>query len=225
MSALRLGALLATLMLFAACGSTRAPPDWQMNANASLERAVAAYLEGNQRLEALEFARARSDVSRTGRADLLARVELTRCAARVASLEFDECPAYVLLAVDAGPAERAYAAFLAGRHSASDVALLPAAYRGVAAGAITSEALGRIEDPLSRLVVAGVLMRDAGELPGLAELATATASGQGWRRPLLAWLEVRARRADAAGESLEAQRLRRRIGVVLGKASEGAASR
>lgn len=202
------------VVLIAGCASAPPPPDWQMNASASLARAMVAYLEGDQKLEALEFSRARRDVSATGRADLIARVELSRCAARVASLEFDDCPAFTPLAADVGPAERAFAGFLAGQAAVSDVTLLPQAYRGIAAGAVGAAALRRIEDPVSRLIAAGVLMRGGRAQPDVFELAIETASAQGWRRPLMVWLELQARRADAAGDATEAARLRRRIELV-----------
>ena len=73
--------------LLAGCSSSAPAPDWQMNARGSLERSLQAYLSGNNRVEASEFARARTELLRTGRADLLARAELMRCAGRVASLE------------------------------------------------------------------------------------------------------------------------------------------
>ena len=44
--------------------------------------------------------------------------------------------------------------------------------------------------------------------------AADTASAQGWRRPLLAWLDVQARLADERGDAAEAARLRRRMGLV-----------
>lgn len=203
------------LVLLAACGSTPPPPDWQMNAKASLERATAAYLAGNNRLEVLEFSRARADVARTGRADLLARVELTRCAARVASLVFDDCPAYAALAQDAPAPERAYARYLAGTASAADAALLPAGHREAAAGNGAAESLSALPDPLARLVAAGVLLRTGRAQPAVFGLAADTASAQGWSRPLAAWLNVQAQRAEAAGELAQAARLRRRIDLVL----------
>jgi hypothetical protein len=43
--------------------------------------------------------------------------------------------------------------------------------------------------------------------------AVETASSQGWRRPLLAWLGVQALRAEQAGDTDEAKRLRRRMDV------------
>lgn len=198
--------LLTTLLL--GCASGPPPPDWQMNAKAALERATEAYLSGNSRVATAEFARARAELARTGRADLLARAELTRCAAQVASLEFDDCPAFAALAQDAAPAERAYARYLAGRAEAGDLALLPAAQRAPA----TAEG----GTALARLVAAGVQLRSGRADPGLYGLAVATASAQGWRRPLLAWLQLQLQRAEAAQDAESAAALRRRIALVLG---------
>jgi hypothetical protein len=74
-----------------------------------------------------------------------------------------------------------------------------------------------IADPLSRLVAIGVLFEAGKADPAMVALAGDIASAQGWRRPLLAWLEVQALRAEKAGASEEAQRLRRRIELVSGK--------
>jgi hypothetical protein len=186
-----------------------------MNAKDGLQRAVTAYLQGNARVEVLEFSRARAEVARTGRADLLARLELTRCAARVASLVFDDCPGFATLAQDASAAERAYADYLAGKARPEDAALLPAQHRDMAAAKGAVEALNGISDPLSRLVAVGVLLRGGRAEPSVFAVAADTASAQGWNRPLLAWLNVQAKRAEDAGESNEAARVRRRIAMVL----------
>ena len=53
--------------------------------------------------------------------------------------------------------------------------------------------------------------------PELLVLAAETASAQGWRRPLLAWLGVAAQRAEQAGAAEEAQRLRRRMALAAGE--------
>ena len=57
-----------------------------MNAQGAAQKAIEAYLSGNARVEKLEWDRARAEVARTGRPDLLARLELMRCAAQVLSL-------------------------------------------------------------------------------------------------------------------------------------------
>ena len=203
--------LLALALVLAACSSNPPAPDWEMNAKSASERSVAAYLTGNVRIDAAEQARARAEVARTGRADLLARVELAHCAAQVASLVFDACSAFEPLRADAPSAERAYADYLAGRLASADVTLLPESQRAVATSAA---ALPGIQDPLARLVAAGVLFETNRADPQVLQIAIDTASAQGWRRPLLAWLNVQLKRAEAAAAGDEAQQLRRRIAIV-----------
>lgn len=200
--------LVCLITFLAGCASGPPPPDWQMNAKSALERATAAYLAGNSRVAGLDFELARAELARTGRADLLARALLTECAARVASLEFDDqCPGFAPLAADAGPAERAYAAYLAGRSDEQqDLTLLPEAQRQAQPAVIA--------DPLARLVSMGVRLR-RGEAVDAA-LAVDTASAQGWRRPLLAWLHQQLRQAQAAGDAAGAERVRRKMALVLG---------
>ncbi|MES2974344.1 MAG: hypothetical protein V4757_12095 [Pseudomonadota bacterium] len=206
---------LSLVALLAACSSKPPVPDWQMNAQSSMERSVAAYLSGNARVDALEFERARSEIARTGRPDLLARAELLRCAGRLASLVVEPCAGFEALRQDAAPPERAYADYLAGKLQAADVALLPETQRAAAAaGAGGDAALVQIKDPLSRLVAAGVLFRTGRASPATMAAAVETASAQGWRRPLLAWLLVQAQRAEQAGAVEEAAKVRRRIEVV-----------
>lgn len=208
-------ARLAILPAFlAACAGGPPPPAWQAIAHGSLGEFSAAYLEGNARVAAVEFSRAQRELSRTGRADLIARGELTRCAVRVASLEFDDCAEAYAHGGDSGAAEQAYAVFLLGRWQELDAALLPPQYRALPRGDGGARRLGEIPDPLSRLIAAGALLR-AGRLdPGGIELATETAAAQGWRRPLLAWLGVQRARAAEAGDKAASERLQRRIDLV-----------
>jgi hypothetical protein len=212
----RIASLLLVLVL-AACGSKPKAPDWQMNAHGALERYIAAFMAADTRVEAAEFSRARDELARTGDAGLVARAELTRCALRVASLAFEPCVGFDALRPDAPPAERAYADYLAGTALPPDAALLPPAHRAVAALSADEGAVQSIDDPLARLVAAGVLMRTGRASPAVLQLAVDTASAQGWRRPLLAWLGAQARRAELAGATQEAQRLRRRMALVLGE--------
>ena len=197
----------------AACSSQPPVPDWQMNAQGAAQKAIEAYLSGNARVEKLEWDRARAEVARTGRPDLLARLELMRCAAQVASLVTEPCERFEALRADAAAPEQAYADYLAGRVQAGQVALLPPAQRAVAtAGNATS--LAGVAEPLSRLVAAGVLLHTGKASPAVIAAATDTASAQGWRRPLMAWLLLQVQRAEAAGDTAAADALRRRVRVV-----------
>jgi hypothetical protein len=217
-----LHSLLPAALLAAGCSSAPAPPAWQANAHQALNGFNSAYLAGNSRLADFEFARARAEIAKTGRADLLARAELIRCAAQVASLAFDDCPGYQAQAVDAAPAERAYADYLAARWTGIHPELLPAQHRAMLAAASRNDAddavdaLRRIDDPLARLIAAGVLLRGGRITPAGLALASQTASASGWPRPLLAWLGVSLQRAEAAGDREAAASLRRRIGLLSG---------
>jgi hypothetical protein len=210
---MRLAFALLAAGVLAACGSKPPAPDWQVNAHGALERYEKAYLTGGDRAAASEFNKARGELSSTGQAGLVARAELTRCAVQVASLVFDDCTGFEALRADAPAAEQAYADFLAGRASPQQAALLPAPYR-----AVDAASLAGIEDPLSRLVAAGVLLRTGRATPQTLAAAIDTASQQGWRRPLVAWLGAQAMRAEQAGAADEAQRIRRRIALVQGGA-------
>ncbi|HUQ25431.1 MAG TPA: hypothetical protein VM140_07155 [Burkholderiales bacterium] len=175
----------------AACSGSPPAPQWQLDSAQAMASFQRAYLTGDSARAEAEFGAARSELASTGRADLVARAELVRCAARSASLEFDDCPGFEALRDGAGDAERRYADYLAGkgRHSSSD-------------------------DPLSRLVAASVQLRTGGIDPAGIARAVEIASAQGWRRPLLAWLGVQLKRAEAAGDGETAARIRRRMALV-----------
>ncbi len=209
------GLALSAAALLAACANTPPAPDWQLTAKGALERSVQAYLQGNSRVEAVEFGAARAALARTGRADLLARAELTRCAARAASLVFEPCDGYAPLATDAGEPQRVYNDYLRGQLKLPDVALLPEQHRAVASGNAPLAALKAMSDPLAQLVAAAVLLQTGRAEPAVIDIAVDTASAQGWSRPLLAWLNAQLMRAQAAGDVPRSEQIQRRIATVL----------
>lgn len=207
------------VVMLAACSSQPPTPDWRMNAHGAMERAVAAHLSGDTRVAELEFARARAEVARTGRVDLMARAELVRCAALLASLVDEPCAGFEVLRADAPPAEQAYADFLRGPVDAARVPLLPRQQHQIAAATASTAtdlaALQAMSDPLSRLVAAAVSWRSGRANAVILQAAVDTASDQGWRRPLLAWLGVSQKTAQQAGDTALAERLGRRMQLVL----------
>ncbi|MFN3788939.1 hypothetical protein [Massilia sp.] len=208
---MRILAFVAVAML-AACASKPLPPDWQADAKGALDASVDDYLKGHGAAAAAQFRTARTATTSTGRPDYVAQVELVRCAAQVASLDFDDCPGYAALAAEATAQQRAYADYLYGRWQGLNAALLPEQHRPVAA----TGQVGGVADPLARLVAAGAAFKAGRITPEGIVQAIDTASNQGWRRPLLAWLGVQAQRAEAAGDAQEAARIRRRIALASG---------
>jgi len=118
----------------------------------------------------------------------VARAELVRCAARVASLVLEPCSGFEALRDGAGREELAYADYLEGRVPR------PSA-----------------NEPFARLVAYAVQFRTGSIDPQGIATAVDIASSQAWRRPLLAWLGVQLKRAEQAGDSETAARLKRRI--------------
>ncbi len=182
------------VVLLAGCSSGPVPPDWQLDSVSAMNAFQRNYLKGDSRAAEIEFSRLKKDLASTGRLDLAARAELLRCAARAASLEFDDCPDFEKLRADAGTEEISYAEYLAGRgqHAASN-------------------------DAYSRLVFVGVQFKAGKATPESIAAAIDIASSQGWRRPLLAWLGVQEKRAEAAGDRAALEHIRRRISLTLEK--------
>ncbi|MBI3527898.1 MAG: hypothetical protein HY067_08005 [Betaproteobacteria bacterium] len=209
--------LLSTVLSLAACAGGPMPPEWQSQSHASLERFRQQYLDGNSRLAERSFTDAKAAVAATGRPELAARAELVRCALATAALDIGACADFDSMRNEATADDRAYGSFLSGQWRAQDVARLPSQYRTVASArdeAARNKAMQQIADPVSRLVAAGALFRLAQLSPEGLGTAVDTASAQGYRRPLLAYLNVQAKRAEAAGDSATLQSIRKRIDLV-----------
>jgi hypothetical protein len=200
------------LLLLAGCASKPVPPPWQTNAHDAIGAFTDAYLSGETRVADAEFARARLATTSTGRPDEVAQVELVRCAAQAASLVFDGCPGFAALADGATPAQRAYAAYLDGRWQEVKPELLPEQHAAVVRGGRVAD----VKDPLAHLVAAGSAFKAQRLPPDQIGVAIDAASAQGWRRPLLTWLGVAEKRAQASGDNAELERIRRRIALASG---------
>lgn len=217
----------ALVVLLSACSSTPPPPTWQANAFGALETYTKAYLSGQQALSADALRQARLEVAQTGRPDVMARLELTRCALEVAGLIKTDCPGFQALAIDAQASDKSYAAFLSGRWQGLDEQKLPLQYRdfftlasapgeppSFDAGKASPSHLLKINNPLSQLVAAGIL-HIRGQLKSQdVAVAAEAASAQGWRRPLLAWLGLQLQAAKARGDVAQTASIERRLSLL-----------
>jgi hypothetical protein len=200
--------ILVAVAALSGCASKPQPPAWEGDAKSSLDGYTDDFLRGDSLAADAEFARARRASASTGRFDVVAQAELVRCGVKVAALDYD-CPGFAAVANDATPAQRAYAAYLDGRWQGLDAGLLPEQHRAV----VANGSLAGVADPLSRLVAAGALLKAGRITPADIGAAVDTASSQGWRRPLLAWLGVQEQRARAAGDTAAVEHIRRRMAL------------
>lgn len=209
---------IACLLLLSACGSGGPPPpDWKTDAADLIERYKKHALLGENTLAERYFQQAVAATGGAGRVADTAHLWLVRCATRRAMLIDDACGEYADLAkVEPNAADQAYYQFLTLRWDAIDVAQLPAQHQGLvrASPAARPALLSQMDDPLARLLDAGLLvMRREADVATLM-LATETASSQGWRQPLLTYLKLREKQAATQGNAPEQARLARRIQLV-----------
>jgi hypothetical protein len=99
---------------------------------------------------------------------------------------------------------------------ATDIGLLPRQHQHLvqAKPPLRRTLLASIDDPMARLLDASLLvMRQEADAATL-DLATETASAQGWRQPLLTYLKLQEKQAVAQGNASEQARLAVRIRLV-----------
>lgn len=213
-----------------ACGTRPPVPDWQVQAHGATERAVAAQLRGSARVAQAEWQRATAEVAATAQPERLARLELLRCAVEQAALQPQACADHALRWPQPALADAAYRRYLAGHPTLADVALLPPAHRAVARWMLATESskdatstqapvelVAAIDEPLARLVAASALLRRGPLSAQGIELAIDTASAQGWRQPLHAWLLLAVHQAQVAGDGLAQQRWQARLRALGGQ--------
>jgi hypothetical protein len=206
---------LLSLVLLGACANNPPPPDWAIQLQGHVERASTAELVGRSAVATSEWRGARTQVRSTGQPALAARVELLTCAVQAASLELKPCAGFEALRADAQAPELAYAAYLQGQRP-TNIEALPEQHRAVAqainANAPAAFPAERLPaEPLARLVAAAALLQARQlDAAGVAA-AVEAASAQGWRKPLLAWLQVQQRVAQQAGNTTLAEQAGRRL--------------
>jgi len=213
-------AFFVTIFLWA-CGASEPVPDWTIAAFHRLEDFKKAYLEGNEKIGELQFQKAVGEIKKSGDLDILAKAYLTRMAVRTACLEPPGGEGYRKIAeVETSETHRVFHDFLAGKMGERDILLLPERYREAASCIARGDAKGtvsalrRISDPLSRLIAAGVAVKTGSADEETLQLAVATASREGWKKALLAYLERLRDLYEKSGHPDKAEAIARRMALL-----------
>jgi len=216
------GCLTLSLFLLLLSGCGKPAPAWFAAGHQQLESFKSAFLTGAApRLVELHFQRALGELKKSGDLDLLQKAWLTRMALQVASREKTERGDYPAIeSALSVPANRQFYLFLTGDPAVVDGALLPSAYqpfwqtlqKGETVAAFQKLAL--IKEPLSRLIAAGVAARLTPISEDLLLTAVETASRNGWKRPLLAWLKESQGFYEKTGQTAKAEAVSRRLALI-----------
>jgi hypothetical protein len=185
------------LMVFLmSCGGSQPIPEWKYASFNQMEDFKKAYLEGKTGIADFHFQRALEEIKKSGDLNLLAKAYLNRYAVQAALLEsFREDDFLKIQTAEPDPVNAGFHAFLKGNFPQTDRNLLPPQYvptvADILAGRRDSLAadVQKIEDPISRLVMTGLLVRYGYESEELLNGAVETASRQGWKKTLLVYLD------------------------------------
>ncbi len=213
--------LLLVSFLLAGCGSKPAPA-WLATGHKQLETYKQDFLSGRDPVVAeAHFKKAIGEIKKTGDLNLLSKALLTRIALQIAVLDAAEEGDYLKVeAVQPVAENRNFHLFLKGNMAAVDGTILPAQYRPFLTALRSGDAdragktIAAIEDPLSRLIAAGIAVNQRLESEAILQTAVDTASRNGWKRGLLIWLGRLTGFYEAANETAKAASVRQRIGLI-----------
>jgi hypothetical protein len=187
--------LLACFLLLAGC-STKAVPDWIKTSHNQLESFKKYYLQGGDHLAEINFKKAIEAIKSSGDLHLLQIAYLTRYAVQSSVLEgFDDLEYLRLAAVEPHSENVHFHAFLKGAFDRVDEQYLPQQYRSFLRACKNGKqveidnAIEAIEDPLSRLIAAGLAVHKQLYCETTLNAAIRIASEQGWKKALMIYLK------------------------------------
>lgn len=178
------------------CGGSKQIPDWINASYNNLENYKKNYLSGKDHIAELQFNKAVDEIKKSGNLEILGRTYLTKYALQIAVLEvFDDTEYLTIDAVQPVLQNRTFYNFLKGSFDKIDESLLPRQYDGVlkifrkGKPEEAAREISKMEDPLSKLIAAGLLVQKYGYDEGVLKVAIDTASQNGWKKALLVYLE------------------------------------
>jgi molecular chaperone DnaK (HSP70) len=212
--------LLACFFLLAGC-SAKAVPDWTKTSHNQLESFKKHYLQGKDHLAEINFLKAIDEIKTSGDLRLLQIAYLTRYAVQIAVLGDVDDHEYLRLAnVEPDYGNAQFHIFLKGAFDRLDEASLPQQYRSFLHACKTRDqvhidhAIAAIKDPLSRLIASGLAVQKQLYHEKTITEAVRTASAQGWKKALLAYLEKLRDDYQAGGEREKADLTQQKIDLI-----------
>ena len=210
--------LLILIMSLLGCGGSKKNPEWIDNSYNQLENYKKNYLSGKDRIAELQFNKAIDEIKKSGNLEILGRAYLTKYAVHIAVLEtFDEREYLTIEALEPVLQNRMFYNFLKGSFDKVDESLLPRQYKGVLkvfrTGKFEDAAaeISKMEDPLSKLITAGLLIQKNVYDEGVLKIAIDTAAQNGWKKALLAYLEKLVLFYETKKESEKASNITQRL--------------
>ena len=210
------------VMLFVACGGSKPIRDWVNISHSQMETFKNHALTGRTQTADVHFKKAIEEIKKSGNIDLLAKAYLTKMAVQTALSEETNADDFLRVdAVESFNENKSYYFFLAGEFERVDEKVLPAVYRPLQnalrkgqAFVETQKLLDKIDDPLSRLIAAGIFVRTGKADEAVLRTAVDTASEQGWKKALILYLGRLRSYYDQKGQTAKAAAVRARLALI-----------
>jgi hypothetical protein len=213
--------LLIFIISLLGCGGSKQIPDWIKASFNELENYKKNYLSGKDRIAELQFNKAVDEIKKSGNLEILGRAYLTKYAVHVAVIEaFDDGEYLRIDAIQPVLQTRTFYSFLKGSFDTVDQRLLPQQYdgflRAFRKGKIEDIAyeISKIEDPLSKLIAIGLLVKKNTYDEGILKIAIDTASYNGWKRALLVYLNKLQSFYEMKKETQKAANIEKKIQLI-----------
>lgn len=186
--------ILIIAFVVVSCGS-QSVPDWKYAGFNQLESYEKNALIGKELIAETNFKKAADEIKRSGDLDTLTKAYMTKFGVQVAMLEaFREAEYLEIEDISPNQEYINFFNFLKGLFMYVDGGRLPARYRGAFKAMQENNIkelesqINRIDDPLSRLIATGVAVKQKKYNEAILKSAIDTASANGWKKALLAYL-------------------------------------
>jgi hypothetical protein len=183
------------LLFIYSCGGSQPIPQWKDTASRQLENYKINFLTDKEDIDEPHFIKARNAISSNNDLQLLAKAYLMKYALHTAVLEdFDDSDFLRIDKLEPNVSNRAYYDLLKGNISQLNETKLKLAYQKLLHLmrdknlSVAAKEIASIDDPLSRLIACGIWLKYMPYDENIIKLAIDTASQDGWRRPLWAYL-------------------------------------
>jgi len=215
--------IMVVFLCLGGCAS-KAIPQWQTASFNHMETFKQYYLAGDEKNAERYFSKAIAEIKTSGRMDILAKGYLTKYAVQAATLdvisgtEFLEinnvCPDRINMN---------FYTFLTGNFDTVDNEILPPRYKHFILtfqdGTLDdlNHDITQIKDPLSRLVTVGLTIKHRRYNEATLKIALNTASVEGWKRALVAYLKQIQSLYENTGHTEKAERIKKQLNILINK--------
>jgi hypothetical protein len=216
-------AIIVVFLGLGGCAST-AVPLWQTASFNHMDTFKQYYLAGDEKNAERYFSKAITEIKKSGRMDILGKGYLTKYGVQAATLEAISGSEFLEINnVRPDRINMNFYSFLTGTFDTVDTEILPPRYKHFILtfqdGTIDdlNHDIAQIKDPLSRLIAAGLTIKHRRYNEATLKIALHTASIEGWKKALVAYLKQLQSLYEHNGHTEKAERIQKQLNILINK--------